>query len=160
QLENYAADGTPGWTSDALPNADYHELAADPHGNVYVLASAADPSSFSLHKLDDTGALVWTVDHDDADVLDTATGLVLLPGGAILVAGYTNGAPNQPDGLLSWYDGDGNLLHERTLDGMADDDGDVFTDVAVSPGGTHAVAVGGRREAGGDGDLWIYKFEI
>jgi hypothetical protein len=160
QLENYAADGMAGWVSEALPDAVYHELAADADGNVYVLASAADLSMFSLHKLDNTGALAWTTDHDDADVLDSATGLTLLPGGAILVAGYTNGSPTSSDGLLAWYDADGNLLHEVVLDGMADEDLDYFADVAVSPGGAHAVAVGGRLEAGGDNDLWIYKFEI
>jgi cysteine-rich repeat protein len=159
QLDNFGPDGSPGWTQ-ALPNADYHELAVDPDGNIYLLASAANASMFSLHKFDEGGALLWTAEHDDPDVLDTATGLTLLPGGAILVAGFTNGSPTESDGLLVWYAPDGGVLHQLVIDGEGDDDRDFFYDFAVGPGGDYAVAVGGRLESGSDNDLWIFKFEI
>ena len=110
QLETYASDGQAGWVSPMLEVENFEDVVADPDGNVYLLSVALDATLLSLSKFDNAGMLVWNVDHDNANVLEIAGGLALLPGGGVLVSGATNGAPGEADGLLAWYDADGNPL--------------------------------------------------
>jgi hypothetical protein len=144
-----------------LENEGFEDLISDADGNVYLLSVALDVQLLSLSKYDPNGMLLWNVDHDDPNVLEIAGGLALLPGGGVLVSGATNGGPNEADGLLAWYDGDGNpLIPDMVLDGLDDPDFDVLYDVAIDADGGYGVAVGAREPGGGTSDLWIRKFEI
>ncbi len=161
QLETYDVDGQAGWTSEMLEDETYEDVAADADGNVYLLSAALDVTLLSVRKFDGAGALLWKVDHDDPDVLEIAGGLALLPGGAVLISGATNGAPGEADALLAWYDADGNaLLPQMVIDGDAETDFDVLHDVTVDLEDGYAVAVGAREPGGANSDLWIRKFEI
>jgi cysteine-rich repeat protein len=161
QVETYAPDGAAGWVSAMLENEGFEDLVADPDGNVYLLSVALDVQLLSVSKYDSNGMLQWNVDHDDPNVLEIAGGLAVLPSGGVLVSGATNGAPSEADGLLAWYDGDGNpLIPDVVIDGPDDTDFDVLYDVALDTAGGYGVAVGAREPAGGTSDLWIRKFEI
>jgi hypothetical protein len=144
-----------------LEDEVFEDLVADPDGNVYLLSMALDVQLLSLRKYDNAGMLLWNVDHDDPNVLEIAGGLALLPGGGVLVSGATNGAPGKADGLLAWYDGDGNpLIPDVVLDGPDGMDFDVLYDVAIDADGGYGVAVGSVEPAGSSSDLWIHKFEL
>ncbi|WP_181234089.1 DUF4215 domain-containing protein [Enhygromyxa salina] len=159
QLETYTAAGAPAWVSAPLDDAVYADLAVDGEGNSYLLSAANDGSLLTISKYDSSGELSWTVDHDDPGQLEAAGGLAVLPGGGVLVSGSTNGGPDGADGLLAWYDADGDtLIPDIVVDGDAAVDLDVFVDVVIGDG--YAVAVGGHHADGQDGDLWIRKFEI
>jgi hypothetical protein len=124
---------------------------------VYVLTEATDQTDFSVSRYDSAGALVWSQAHDTGATV-SAGGLDLLPGGGgLLVAGATNLAVDSSDGLLAWYDLDGEPLAADTVLDL--DAVDALHDVAVTPY-NYAVAVGVHMAAGGDADLWIRKFEI
>jgi cysteine-rich repeat protein len=156
-VERYDA-GTQSWSSAASELGPSVGLVADPEANLYLLASSQ--SAFSLSKYDPGGALLWTVEHDTAGVLESASGLALLPGGGVLVAGVRFGMPGESDALLSFYDAEGgSLIPDMLLDGEGTGDLDRFHDVAVSASG-YAVAVGARQVSGSDSQLWIRKFEI
>jgi hypothetical protein len=132
------------------------DLVADDLANVYVLTEAADQSGFSVSRYDDAGALVWSQTHV-ASAKVSVGGLDLLPGGGGLVIAGTNVALNSSDGLLVWYDLDGEPLADDVVLDL--DDVDALHDVAVTPY-NYAVAVGVRMASGADADLWIRKFEI
>jgi hypothetical protein len=101
--------------------------------------------------------LVWSQTHADGAQVGLG-GLDLLPGGGgLVVAGTTNLAVDSSDGLLVWYDLDGEQLADDVVLDL--DDVDALHDVAVTPY-NYAVAVGVRMAANADADLWIRKFEI
>ncbi|PRQ04837.1 myxococcus cysteine-rich repeat containing protein [Enhygromyxa salina] len=157
-LERYSVTGDPGWTAPIEGQADhvFEELVIGGGGEAYLLARAADQSSFTLSKYDAAGALEWSQTHDGGGLEHGASGLALLPGG-LVVAGYTNGSGGAADGLLSWYDANGGeLAADVVLDNA---DLDRLYDVVVT---THnyAIAVGAHASGGEDSDLWIRKFEI
>ena len=160
QLLAYTVDGDPGWNSVDLSVGTPQDLVVDPDGYAYLLASAQDLSLFTITKFDNTGAIEWTVMHDDPQQLELAGGLALMPGG-LIVAGSTNGSGGGSDALLALYTLDGDpMIDDIVLDGddMLDDF-DAFYDVAIGDG--YAVAVGSHDPAGqADSDLWLYKFEI
>jgi cysteine-rich repeat protein len=155
-LERYSLDGTADWQISPLDGDVVRDLVADDLANVYVLTEAADQSGFSVSRYDDAGALVWSQTHV-ASAKVSVGGLDLLPGGGGLVIAGTNVALNSSDGLLVWYDLDGEPLADDVVLDL--DDVDALHDVAVTPY-NYAVAVGVRMASGADADLWIRKFEI
>jgi hypothetical protein len=82
--------------------------------------------------------------------------MTLLPGGAILVAGYKS---DKLTGMLAWYQ-DGELVHEIEEVRAEGQNFSFFYDVAVAPSGDFAVAVGGAGVSPKNTTLWIYEFEI
>lgn len=155
-LERVELDGAAGWQISPLDGDVVRDLVADEGGHVYVLTEAADQSEFSLSRYDGEGTLVWSQTHAAAGKVSVG-GLALLPGGGGLLVAGTNVGLNSSDGLLVWYDLDGEPLAADVVLDL--DDVDSLHDVAVTPY-NYAVAVGSRMAAGADADLWIRKFEI
>jgi cysteine-rich repeat protein len=155
-LEIYGLDGASGWQISPLDGDVVRDLVAE-DDDVYVLTEAADQSSFTVSRYD-ASALVWTQTRAGDGVQLSVGGLALLPGGGgLVVAGTTNLAVDSSDGLLVWFDLDGEELADEVVLDL--DDVDALHDVTVTPY-NYAVAVGVRRAAGADADLWIRKFEI
>ncbi len=156
RLERYGLDGATEPGIEALDGDVVRDLVVDAGGQVYVLTEGADGSGFAISRYDANGALVWTQTHGGNVAQVSMGGLALLPGG-LLVVGSTNVGADASDGLLVWYDRDGGPLVEDVVIDL--DDVDALHDVAITPF-NYAVAVGERRAAGADSDLWIRKFEI
>jgi cysteine-rich repeat protein len=155
-LERFDLDGAAGWQISPLDGDVVRDLVADADGHVYVLTEAGDQSGFSLSRYDSEGALVWSQTHD-AGAEVSVGGVDLLPGGGGLLVAGTNLDVDLSDGLLVWYDLDGEPLADDVVLDL--DDVDALHDVAVTPY-NYAVAVGVSMAAGSDADLWIRKFEI
>lgn len=159
RLDHFDETATPVGFPQVLPDSIEDELTLDTEGNVYLLSSTM--TAFTLSKYSDSASLLWSVDHEGPTESETAHGLALLPGGGVVVAGTSHGElPSESDGLLAWYDANGEALAPDTIvDGDTATDADVFFDVAVSPNG-YAVAVGMHQPGDLDADLWIRKFEL
>ena len=156
-LERYTLDGMNESQISPLDGDEVMDVELGEDGHVYVLTLAMDRTSFAVSHYDAQGGLMWTQVHDDGALVDVG-GLALLPAaGGLVVAGSTNVDLGQSDGLLVWYDlGGEQLAPDLVLD---IDEVDALHDVAVTPF-SYALAVGERRVAGQDSDLWIRKFEI
>jgi len=158
EIQTWTADGTPGWTSAALEMASYRDLAADADGNVYVLSQAMNSSLISVSKYDNGGDFQWSIDQDMPNAVELAGSLTPLPAGGVLVSGGTL-EMGVGDAFLLWLDPAGDPWVEPVfVDGPADADADLFSDVAIGDG--YAVAVGAHDEAGTSSDLWLHAFEI
>jgi cysteine-rich repeat protein len=156
-LERHNLAGAAAWQISPLDGDIVRDLVADDGGHVVVLSEAGDQSGLLLSRYDGEGALVWSQTHVTGASV-SAGGVDLLPGGGgLLVAGTTNVAAGSSDGLLLWYDLDGEPLAEDVVLDL--DDVDALHDVTVTPY-NYAVAVGVRMAAGADADLWVRKFEI
>lgn len=153
ELLGFAADDD-GKLLASLAEGVYTDMAIGPEGSVYLLAHAPDKSSFWLSKFSAEGVERWSSQAYEGA---TADGFALLPGDALVVAGYTSDRVN---GVLAWYEqSDGALAH--SIDVHAGDEPlSFFYDVAVAPSGDFAVAVGGAGTADIDTGMWIYEFEI
>lgn len=132
----------------------YGDMIVDHDRNVYLLGRRLNDRSnptFWMTKIRDGGEVVWsTPPYENAD----AASMALVPGGAVLVAGY-----EESGALLIWYSqADGDLVHTATID----NDGvlrNKFYGVAVAPTGRFGVAVGEKGKEPNSGMIWVYQFE-
>jgi cysteine-rich repeat protein len=163
QVASYSASGSLQWTSAELFGSVLNGLAVGADGGAHVVGYSNDlgPEVFQVQKIDTYGGTVWLETHDQPDARETANAVAMLPGGAIIVAGYTNGhvSKTEKDGLLSWYSESGANFHDAVFDdGAENDDADVLYDVAVST--DYAVAVGYRLSSDDVRQLWLLKVAI
>jgi hypothetical protein len=147
------------WTSEALPaDDDYADLGADAQGNAYVLSRDPGYASFGVTGIDGDGETMWTSYHDNPGVLEIPLAIAALPGGGVIVAGFTtsDGQGFEADASLSWFGPDGTLMQDFVYDGVEEDDADWLYGVAVGPDGS-VVVVGAHSVEGGDQQLWTMK---
>ena len=143
-----AADGTVAYEERLAPEAggdiDVVGVVADADGSVYVAATATaagGDSDIRLYKLDDSGQVLWSVEHDSAQdtAEDLAFGVALDGDGHPVVSGQVRAGEGDDDVWVASYDADnGDPRWSATWSGQAN--GGFSTDdggpVTVAPDGT------------------------
>lgn len=143
---------------ESVETTDARAMSLDSSNNVYLLTQASS-ESYMLFKHDALLTPLWNQVRGALGAEEEANGVAALPGDGALVAGYIRDL-GQPRGKLSLFSPEGEDILQLVIDEDAGDVDARLYDVAVSPDGDYAVAVGSRKVGAEPTKLWVRKFVI
>ena len=161
-IRKYTPDLTTVWTKTfGSPDGNVWARGAATAGNqIYVTGRttmAGQGGDLFLHKYDENGNMLWerTI-NGVANSTDEGRDVAVDSAGNVIVVGNTWETGQSDNGLVVKYDGNGNEVWRRTVNGDADQ-ADYLHDIATF--GTNMLVVGELRTAGQSSNIFIRRYD-